>query len=60
MYAFLTYPLEVIKTNRILNTSLAREGGESIPRELVALYERGGLTRGLFRGLLFGFLAANF
>lgn len=59
MYAFLTYPMEVIKTNRILNTSLSREAGESIPREIVALYERGGVSQGLYRGLLFGFLAAN-
>jgi hypothetical protein len=42
MYAALTYPLDVIKTNRILQTSLAKEGGESLPRELATLFEKGG------------------
>ena len=58
MYALLTYPLDVIKTNRILQTSLSKEGQESIPRELVALYERGGFQRGAFRGFLMGVIAA--
>ena len=60
MYTLLTYPLDVIKTNRILQTSLAKEGAEQIPREILALQEKGGLQRGLFRGFLAGFLAANF
>lgn len=55
----LTYPLDIIKTNRILQTSLSREGAESIPREFTALYEKGGLSRGLFRGLFVALLAAN-
>lgn len=59
MYALLTYPLDIIKTNRILQTSLSKEGAESIPKEFNALYEKGGLNRGLFRGLFVGYLAAN-
>ena len=55
----LTYPLDIIKTNRILQTSLSREGAESIPREFTALYEKGGLSRGLFRGLFVALLAAK-
>lgn len=58
-FALLTYPLDIIKTNRILQTSLSKEGAESIPREFQALYEKGGLSRGLFRGLLVGYLAAT-
>lgn len=50
MYSCLTYPLEVIKTNRILQTSLAKEGAERIPREILSLQEKGNLYRGLFRG----------
>ena len=51
MYSLLTYPLDVIKTNRIMATPLDREAGENLPRELVALYDRGALKssyRGLF------------
>lgn len=59
MYSVLTYPLDIIKTNRILQTSLSKEGAESIPKEFTALYEKGGLNRGLFRGFLIGYLAAN-
>jgi hypothetical protein len=59
MFTVLTYPLDIIKTNRILQTSLAKEGAESIPKEFTALYEKGGLNRGLFRGLLVGYIAAN-
>ena len=43
MYSVLTYPLDIIKTNRILQTSLSKEGAESIPKEFTALYEKGGL-----------------
>jgi Mitochondrial carrier protein len=60
MYTLLTYPLDIIKTNRILQTSLSREGAESLPKEFTALYEKGGLSKGLFRGLLIGYIAANF
>lgn len=58
-FALLTYPLDIIKTNRILQTSLSKEGAESIPKEFQALYEKGGLNRGLFRGLVVGYLAAT-
>ena len=59
MYTFLTYPFDIIKTNRILQTSLSKEGAESIPKEFTALYEKGGLSRGLFRGMVAGYIAAN-
>ena len=52
MYSLLTYPLDVIKTNRILQTSLAKEGADSVPRELSVLYEKGAFSKGLFRGIL--------
>ena len=52
MYGLLTYPLDVIKTNRILQTSLAKEGADSIPRELSVLYEKGAFAKGLYRGFL--------
>jgi hypothetical protein len=58
-FPLLTYPLDIIKTNRILQTSLAKEGAESIPREFLALYEKGGLKTGLYRGFLIGFIAAS-
>ncbi len=58
-FTLLTYPLDTIKTNRMLQTSLSKEGAESIPRECQALYEKGGLNRGLFRGLVVGYLAAT-
>ena len=43
MYSLITYPLDVIKTNRILASSLSKEGGETIPKEFVVLFEKGGL-----------------
>jgi len=51
MYAFLTYPLDVIKTNRIVGSQLTREAGENLPRELVSVYERGAMQTGFYRGL---------
>ena len=51
MYYALAYPLDVIKTNRILGTPLAKEAGESIPKEFLILYEYGALRGGLFRGM---------
>ena len=51
MYNFLTYPLDVIKTNRIAGTQIAKEAGDSLPRELVSVYERGLMQSGLYRGL---------
>lgn len=50
MYQFLTYPLDVIKTNRIVQSNMAREGVESVPREFMVLYEKGGLEAGAMRG----------
>lgn len=58
-FPLLTYPLDIIKTNRILQTSIAKEGAESIPREFLALYEKGGMKQGLYRGFLIAFLAAS-
>lgn len=58
-FPLLTYPLDIIKTNRILQTSIAKESAESIPREFLALYEKGGMKQGLYRGFLIGFLAAS-
>ena len=48
----LAYPLDVIKTNRILNTQLSKEAGEALPKEFLALHERGALRGGLYRGFL--------
>lgn len=59
MYSILTYPLDVIKTNRILQTSLAKEGAERIPREILSLQERGNLHHGLFRGFMATVLASS-
>jgi hypothetical protein len=58
MFAFLTYPLDIIKTNRILQTSLAKEGAERIPREILSLQEKGNLQNGLYRGFLATLAAA--
>jgi len=52
MLQVLSYPLDVIKTNRILNTPLSKEAGEALPKEFLALYERGAMRSGLYRGLL--------
>ena len=41
----------MIKTNRILETSLSKQGAESTPREFVKLFDNGGLQFGLMRGL---------
>ena len=57
-YQFLTYPLDVIKTNRIVQSSLAKEGVESVPREFMALYDKGGLQLGAMRGFSMGLLLA--
>jgi len=63
MFAYITYPLDVIKTNRILQTSLAKEGAERIPREILSLQERGNVYNGLFRGFgatfLYGLIVAK-
>ena len=56
MYALLTYPMQVVTTNRILQTSFAKEGGDSLPREMATLYEKGHFQRGVFRGFLLYYL----
>ena len=58
MYQFIAYPLDVVKTNRIIGTQVSREAGENLPRELIALYERGALQNGMYRGLSTGLLMA--
>ena len=54
MYQFIAYPLDVVKTNRILGTQISKEAGENLPREMVALYESGALQSGMYRGLATG------
>ena len=54
MYQFIAYPLDVVKTNRILGTQISKEAGENLPREMVALYERGALQSGMYRGFATG------
>lgn len=51
-YNVFAYPFDVIKTNRIVQSQLCREAGDNLPREFVALYERGALASGFYRGLL--------
>ena len=58
MLHLLTYPLDVMKTNRILQTNLALECEEFAPKEIVALFERGGLRHGAMRGLSMSVLLA--
>ena len=50
MYQVLTYPLDVIKTNRIVGSALSKEAGEAIPKEFLTLHEVGAMRAGLFRG----------
>ena len=59
MFHFLTYPLDVIKTNRILETTVAKETGEFAPAELAAIFERGGLQYGAMRGLVMSMIVAS-
>ncbi len=51
-YNVFAYPFDVIKTNRIVQSQLCRETGDNLPREFVALYERGALASGFYRGLV--------
>ena len=51
-FALFAYPLDVIKTNRIVQTPLFKQAGENLPREAAALYERGAFKNGFYRGLL--------
>lgn len=57
MYNFITYPFDVIKTNRIVGSTFAKEATENLPREIIALHEHGELSRGLYRGLLPGLVS---
>ena len=43
MYQFIAYPLDVVKTNRIIGSQISKEAGENLPREMLTLYERGAL-----------------
>ena len=52
MYHYVAYPFDIAKTNRILNTSFNRECGENLGKELVALYNRGQMQHGVYRGML--------
>ena len=52
LYHLLTYPLDVIKTNRILESKLVPQQVQAIPREAVEIFERGGLQKGLMRGMM--------
>ena len=52
MYSVLSYPLQVISTNRIAGSQIMKESGENLPKELMSLYERGEMKRGLFRGFV--------
>ena len=45
-------PLDVVKTNRIIGSEISRQAGESLPRELTAIFERGAFKNGMYRGLL--------
>ena len=51
MYAMIAFPLDVIKTNRIVGSQITKEAGENLPREMLSIYERGALSTGLYRGL---------
>ena len=50
--ATIAFPLDVVKTNRILNTSFNKECGENLGRELMTLFERGQFRSGLYRGFI--------
>lgn len=52
MYYYLTYPFDVIKTNRIINSSWNKECGENITKEISSLQQRGQFRNGLYRGVL--------
>ena len=58
MYQFIAYPLDVVKTNRIIGSQISKEAGENLPREMLTLYERGALQNGMYRGLSTGLVMA--
>ena len=52
-FPLIAYPLEVVKTNRIVAMQNATlESTEELSRDLLKLAERGSLKTGMFRGLL--------
>ena len=52
-YPLIAYPLEVVKTNRIIGMQTATlESTEELSRDLLKLAERKHLSHGLFRGAL--------
>ena len=54
VYEVIMYPMNVISTNRIMQTTLARDSGENLNNELRRLMQVNTLGSGLFRGLLLG------
>ena len=50
MFGIVSYPFDVIKTNRIVQSAFSKEATENLPREVVALHERGAVQKGLMRG----------
>lgn len=61
MFQYIAYPFDVAKTNRILGTQFNKECGDNLGKELVAMYERGQLRNGAYRGMapLLGITAIN-
>ena len=51
MFEYLIFPFDTIKTNRIVKSFLSKEGADSPAREILALYQKGGIQNGLYRGL---------
>ena len=51
MFEYLIFPFDTIKTNRIVKSFLSKEGTDSPAREILALYQKGGIQNGLYRGL---------
>ena len=50
-YSWIAFPLQVIAVNRIAQSPLFKQAGENLPREATALYERGALRNGFYRGM---------
>ena len=55
LYHLLTYPLDVIKTNRILDSKLTTPSMATVLKEAVEIFDKGGLQKGLMRGMLMSF-----
>ena len=52
VWELFSYPLQVITTNRIVESQLSKQGANSLSRELNILTSEGLNNRGLARGLL--------